>query len=61
MYDEDKNGSIDKNEMLKVVKAIIALTGRNSKGAEKMVDKIFKVLDTVRSFNTGNLFIRYRL
>ena len=61
MYDEDKNGSIDKNEMLKVVKAIIALTGRNSRGAEKMVDKIFKVLDTVRSFNTGNLFLHYRL
>lgn len=48
LYDIDQNGSVSKDEMLQIINAIFALTGRKrDDSAEQRVAKIFNVMDKV--------------
>lgn len=49
LYDLDGDGTITKNEMLKIVKAIAAMTGQSDESfkPEVRVDKIFESMDAV--------------
>ena len=50
----DNNGSITRDEMLEIVKAIFSMVGNHAKfkdddnTPEKRVDRIFELMDTVR-------------
>ena len=56
LYDLDNNGSITRDEMLEIVKAIFSMVGNHAKfkdddnTPEKRVDRIFELMDTVRLF-----------
>ena len=54
LYDLNGDGSITKEEMLKMIKAIFAMMGKKIQygdfTAEKRVEKIFELMDTVRFF-----------
>ena len=49
MYDLDGDGTITKSEMLKIVRAISAMTGQTDPkfSAETRVEKIFQTMDVV--------------
>ena len=48
LYDIDGSGSVDRNEMTKVVSAIVSMNGPiDEKDVETRVEKLFKLMDTV--------------
>ena len=51
VYDLDDNGNIARDEMVQIVKAMIAMAGDENaqQSAEERVAKIFDVMDTVRN------------
>ena len=54
LYDLDNNGTITRDEMLQIVKAIFSMVGNHAQfkdddnTPEKRVDRIFALMDTVR-------------
>ena len=53
LYDLDGDGTITRDEMLEIVKAIFSMVGNHAKfkdddnTPEKRVDRIFEIMDTV--------------
>ena len=48
LYDIDGSGSVDRNEMTKVVSAIVSMNGPlDEKDVENRVEQLFKLMDTV--------------
>lgn len=56
MYDVDKNGSVDKKEMRKIIEAIYDLLGEElRKGDNSPAERVKTIMNKLDKDNSGNL------